>query len=73
MNTFLMLQQYGKQNTQSELERNMRNDYFSLEINCTESGPFDNVEVGFSDAEIRLLADEISDKLMVIVKEQLEK
>ena len=73
MNTFLSLQQYGKQNTQLELERNMRNEYFSWEINCPESGPFDNLQVGFSDAEIKVLADEISDKLMVIVKEQLEK
>lgn len=74
MNTFLMLQQYGNKHfAQPEIERNIKNDYFSWEINSPESGPFDNLEVGFSDVEIKVLADEISDKLMIIVKEQLEK
>jgi hypothetical protein len=35
--------------------------------------PCENVEIGFSDSEIKELAEEISNKLIVLVKNQLEK
>lgn len=35
--------------------------------------PCENIEIGFSDSEIKELAEEISNKLIVLVKNQLEK
>lgn len=38
-----------------------------------EAFPCESLDIGFSESKIKELAEEISDKLIVIVKEQLHK
>lgn len=45
----------------------------SFQQDCSDTISGEDLEIGFTESEIKDLAEEISDKLIVIVKSQLQK